>query len=267
MEGSVSSAVHGRLIVIGELGNPSGLAWIGESRALVIADSSIHHLLIWREGAGFYLPIPLQGQPSLDWGGVTSSNDSFYVTRPGRGNNGGIVRVPPRGQPGDLPGLDPSRRRIGILGLEDGCLLTTFYVARGSSRGGGVTRISKGREHILVRGLRMPAGLARIETTIYVADHETQTIARFSLVERSPSAQPIASIPYPKYICAGPEKSLIIATHTGQLYWMTPSGSTRLLASELGRPGGVACDRAGGRVFVATLPQPRRRAALFMLPL
>ncbi len=250
------------------------MCWVNEMRlsALFVADSLSHQLLVWFDGFGFDLPLPLpRPQPrSIGWGGIARGADNaFYVTRPGDGKNGAVLRVPDEGPTIQLANLDASRQRTGIVCLPDGSLLTTFVGARWDIRTGGVSRIdANGHETVLVRGLTRPLDLAVIGNVAYVSDEETHGIFSFLLDDPAPRLTLVASVPRAGYLCAGPNGTLFVTGSDGRVFRLCPRGRVSLFETGLGSPRGIACDPVEGRVFViARAPDRPRDSALFVVSL
>jgi sugar lactone lactonase YvrE len=237
-------------------GRSNGLVWVDEMRALFIADSRSGQLLTWFDGWGFDAPVslaPYSGAGAKLGGVARGADGTLYVARHGGGRDGGIVCVPPDGKPQIVEGVDPSRRRIGVACSAQGRLLSTYYSCDCGSgvSTGGVARVGMdGVEKDLIDNLAKPVGILVRDKLVWVSDQERQAIFRFSLDDRRPAPEPIATVPKPDHICAGPDDSLLVTSHFGRLYRVTAHGQVLLVADRLGSPRGVACDAVSGRAFV-----------------
>src|SRR5262249_31604104 len=151
---------------------------------------------------------------------------SFYGC--GR-REGGLIRLS-NSSAEILGDLDPERRRVGLVGVDHGNLLCAYYqcACDGNVRTGGVTCVDPtGLEHAVLTDLQKPIGITAIGGVIYLTDQEKQAVLRFGHPNLG-AIDWLATVPQPDHLCVGPDETLLVATHLGQIYQVTKAGEVAL---------------------------------------
>lgn len=258
---------------------PNGLFWqYGADPSLYIADEGTNQILRWDDKKGFTTQVALPDYP-LDGGGlgglVRLTDGTFFVTRFGFGVGGGIEYVAATGDAGDIPGLDVTRKRVGLTLLPDGTLATTYFKGQGASAVGAVAKVVgfTGNEKDFITGLTRPVGVQYNELRIFTTDQfEGYVVQSTSLTTGGPFNTPedggpdaggfdagdgggqpndFVDLPDGDALCQGPNGSLFAATTDGSVYQLSRDGTKKSVVSGLTRPKGVAYDGANKRLFVS----------------
>ena len=233
-------------------GDPNGLFWDDAASVLYVADDDGNRILRWTDARGFELAAALpQGGSGL--GQVVRGHDgSLVVTRFGHGKSGDVVRVASSGESAIVPGLDPTRRRIGLtVAAGSGFFDAWFVRLETGERVGAVGRLSlDGVEDELIVGLKKPVGVLAIDRELFVSDQDTGRILKASIEDPS-SYGVFAALEGPDLLAAGPDRSLFTGGAGGKLYRIEADGAVKRLASGFRQVRGVAYDGTQRRLFVA----------------
>ncbi len=258
---------------------PSGLFWqYGADPALFIADDGANEIVRWDDKKGFSTQVTLP-LPPMDGGGlgglIRLTDGTFFVTRFGFGVGGGIEYVAATGDAGDIPGLDVTRKRVGLTLLPDGTLATTYFTGSGAAAVGAVAKLTAftGNEKDFITALTMPIGVQYNDLQLFVTDQlQGYVVQSTSLTTGGPFNAPgdggpdgggfdagdaggqpndFVDLPNGDALCQGPDGSLFAATSDGSVYQILRNGTKKLFVSGLTRPKGVAYDGANKRLFVA----------------
>jgi hypothetical protein len=261
------------------LASPSGLFWqYGAAPALYIADDGTNQIVRWDDKKGFSTQVALP-DPPLDGGGlgglVRLTDGTFFVTRFGFGVGGGIEYVAATGDAGDIPGLDVTRKRIGLTLLPDGTLATTYFKGDGANAVGAVAKLTAftGGEKDFITGLVKPVGVQYNELRVFTTDQlQGYVVQSTSLTtggtfnhpqDGGPDAggfdagdaggQPNAFVDLANgdALCQGPDGTLFAATSDGSVYQIFRDGTKKSVVSGLTRPRGVTYDGSNKRLFVS----------------
>lgn len=259
--------------------SPNGLFWqYGADPALYIADEGTNQIVRWDDKKGFTTQVTLPDAP-MDGGGlgglVRLEDGTFFVTRFGFGVGGGIEYVAATGDAGDIPGLDVTRKRIGLTLLPDGTLATTYFKGSGANAVGAVAKLTAftGNEKDFITGLVKPVGVQYNELRLFTTDQfQGYVVQSTSLTtggifnnpqDGGPDAggfdagdgggQPndFVDLANGDALCQGPDGTLFAATSDGSVYQLGRDGSKKSVVSGLTRPKGVAYDGANKRLFVS----------------
>jgi hypothetical protein len=236
-------------------GDPNGLWWDANSETLLVADDRESRILEWSDSRGFGTHAELPeaspagaglGQPVLVDGG------DLVVTRFGFGTEGGVAIVPLQGDVRNVPGLDVTRRRIGLTKATDGTLYDAWFVRLDSGeRVGAVGQLSlDGTEPEVMTGLAKPVGVLAVGDRLFVSDQDTGQILMAS--RTNPRAVTVfASVEQPDLLAEGPAGSIFSGSAMGSVYRIDSAGVTSEFQSGFRQVRGVAYDPAGQRLFVA----------------
>lgn len=237
-------------------GDPNGLYWDGARGQLLLADDDGNRILRWTDRDGFSAigtlpPAPDRG-PGL--GQVLPTADgTLVVPRFGYGTQGDVAFLRPDGTNGVVPGLDRTRRRIGLASASDGSLFVGYFVSAGANQPkfGAVARLSlTGGETEFVSGLEKPVGILVMGQELFIADQDRREILK------TPLAGPVnlvlhARVESADLLAAGPDGSLFTGGRAGRVYRIGRDGSVNVVAADMREARGVAYDAANRRLFVA----------------
>ena len=229
--------------------DPDGLWWDAERQELLIADDAHDRLLVWSDD-GFGDPIRVAPGAGRLGQIVRTQRGTILVAREGAGRAGGISFAQSEGEVGEIPGLDPTRRRLGLHVLGDGRVLTAYFTDE--MDGGGIACVSfQGGEEELITGLGQPSGLVSIGDWLYVADRLRGEIVCCSL--SLGVQETFACVPEPEYLAVGARDSLYVSSRRGDgvVYRISKWGDVHPIATALLCTRGLAYDRMNRRLFVA----------------
>ena len=259
--------------------SPNGLFWqYGADPALYIADDGKFEITRWDDKKGFSTAVTLP-DPPMDGGGlgglVRLEDGTFFVTRFGFGVGGGIIYVAATGDAGDIPGLDVTRKRIGLTLLPDGTLATTYFKGQGASAQGAIAKLTAftGNEKDFITNLVKPVGVQYNELRLFTTDQfQGYVVQSTSLTAGGQFQNPQdggtdaggvdagdggglpndwIDLANGDALCQGPDGTLFAATSDGSVYQLGRDGSKKSVVSGLTRPKGVAYDGANHRLFVS----------------
>lgn len=263
-------------------GEPAGLLWHAASSTLYIADNENNQVWWWSDAGGlarFATTADPSGalrvENATNVGQIARRSDGTLLIarfgKPGGGYAGLAYLEPGSNASSMVPGLDDSRKRLGVDVTADGRIFGSYFQGMGGSS--AVTQVDlHGGETDFATGFKKIVGVLVVDKTLYVSDQRADAI--YALPLDGPLPQPgqyrvFASLPRPDQICAGPEGTLF----TGQFQAAPGSsdpisvrqimadGAVRIFASDpdVSRPTGVAYDPAGRRLFVANGGNPAQR--------
>lgn len=234
--------------------DPNGLFWDAADGTLYIADDNNNRILRWTEEDGIALAAELPAAPP-DGPGlgqvVRTADGTLVVPRFGFGTSGAVVFVRPDGTSGEVPNLDPLRRRIGLAIGPDGTLYDTFFVSINGMKNGSVARLDlAGTEAEVITGLQKPVGVVAVGADLIVSDQDRD------LVVRAPVASPadlvaVAQLPAPDLLCEGPDGTFFTGGKDGSVRQIQGGGQFSELAGGFQEVRGVAYDAANRRLFIA----------------
>lgn len=235
-------------------GDPNGLYWDSASSTLYVADDANNRILTYTDASGIavYANLPPASASGPGLGQLIPLSDgSLLVTRFGYGTTGDVVQVLADQTSHIIPGLDPTRRRIGLALAADGTIFDTYFVTGGSGYVGSVASLTLGgTETTVVTGLEKPVGVLVIGSTFFIDDQDT------SELYTTPTASPgtltqFAQLPNADLLCVGPSGTMFSGGSDGNVRQIDASGNVTVFATGFAAARGVAYDASGGRLFVA----------------
>jgi len=255
--------------------DPNGLAYDRHGDSLYVADGY----------SGAILRIDGHRQRRLvtiDAGGVVGNNriggltvtpyGTVFVTRLGYGEAGTIFRVEADGQTEALERLPKQFWRLGVTydAAEHALYATQYLVSKQGAHSGEVVSIDlvTGEASTILDGFGRPIGIAKLGSTLVVADARQRAVFRVDLVAGRAvrRLQLVADIGRPDSLCALGHDSVLVTSYDEEMQrgsvrrlWL--DGRTRGIASGPWEPRGVATD--GQRVFVSS----RRGGRVLVFPL
>jgi hypothetical protein len=230
--------------------SPNGLFWNPATATLLIADDDGNRVLTWTDGAGLGAQINLPTSPPIGLGQVVQTSDgTVLVARFGFGTSGDIAYVKNDGTKGTVPGLDVTRRRIGLGIIDDTHLYETYFIAVPTGYAGAIAEVNlAGGEKDVVPTLQKPVGVITVGSTLYFSDQGLNEI--FDPAVSKPGPVVLAMLPGPDLICAGPSGSIFTGGGTTARQ-VAADGTFTDVGTGFAEVRGVAYDAANKRLFIA----------------
>jgi glucose/arabinose dehydrogenase len=208
-------------------------------------------------------------------------NGHLLVERFGFGTSSAVFDVAPNGQVALASGTNPARRRLGLLVLDGGTYLSSWFSKEGEDApaSGGVSMITRGEtpgsvvERDLVTGLGKPVGLAKVGDTLFISDQAANRIARVDLLEARTANAPIgasetfATVDAPDLLAAMPDGRLYTKCGAHGVCSFSKRGRATVIADDLDQPRGVAVDAARKRLVVVDRGGRGKASYLRVLPI
>jgi hypothetical protein len=237
--------------------DPNGLWWNAKTSTLYIADNENDRVMTWTDADGFKVLVDLPGPTGNDLGGIIQLTDgTLVVVEFGFGTSGLVALVHPDGSTGTVPGLDPTKRRLGIALAPDGTIYDSYFnkVSGGTTGFVATLDITSGTEtDVITTGLQKPVGVAVAGTTLFVSD-QTESEIFAAPVSNPSSYKALATNLMPDLLSVGPTGTIFSGSPTGAVYQVnTTTGTFNTLVTASGtlEPRGTAYDAVNKRVFVA----------------
>jgi hypothetical protein len=236
--------------------DPNGLYWDANSSTLYIADNLNDAVLTWTDADGFKTLASLPGPTGNELGGLVQLPDgTLVVVEFGFGTSGLVAIVHPNLTTGTVPGLDPTRSRLGIALAPDGTMYDTYFdkVSGGATGFVATLDITAGTEPNVISGLMKPVGVAVIGSTLYVSDQSLGEILAAPLSSPQ-SYKTLSTNLTPDLLSVGPNATIFSGSPTGVVYQIdttTGAFNTLFTASGTLEPRGSAYDPLNKRLFVA----------------
>lgn len=254
--------------------DPAGLAWVGG--ALYVADGYTGAIIRVEDHRQ-------QRIATIETSGVVASNriggmvatpyGTLYVARIGHGHSGAVFRVEPGGLIEELDKLPTRFWRYGLAyDIGEHALYTTQFMSgkRGAFDGSIVAiDLVSGEPSTVLDGFLKPMGIAKLGSTLVVADARQRAVFRVDLVAGRAvfRLQLAADLDRPDTVCACDHESVLVTTYDEETrlgavrrLWLDGRRSA-VLARGPWEPRGIATD--GSRVFVAA----HRAARVLVVPL
>jgi hypothetical protein len=241
--------------------DPASLSWNESKRHLLIADNVDNRIWKWSDAGGLSVAGRTSGEPADPTGAgrdevgqlVEYEGGTIRVPRFGFGTHGSILALQPDGTRASLRGIDPTRRRIGMVSTDAGTFTTTFTTSDAGSIG-TVNKLGSG-EREWAGGFRKPVGIVQVGDELIVADQERGALLAVKLLQPSDALREVAIVPVPDLLSHGPSGTFFTGQYSGKAGEMSVrqicrDGSYGVFDSPLRRPTGVAYDARGKRVFV-----------------
>ncbi len=235
--------------------DPNGLWWDAPTDTLYLADSANNRILAWTDGGGSKLVANLPAAPANGPGlgqVVKTADGKLVVTRFGFGTAGDIAFVNADESTGTVPGLDVTRRRIGLTVAPDGTIYDGYFVLTATSQIGAVARLDlAGSETDFVTALSKPVGVLVAGANMLVSDQATNAVFEAPLATPSKLTSFVSMISGPDLLCAGPDGSYFTGGTTGDIRQISSSGQLTTFAGGFVAIRGVAYDAKNKRLFAA----------------
>ncbi|MDR5837607.1 hypothetical protein [Caballeronia sp. LZ034LL] len=270
-------------------GTPNSVAVRDSDGAVFVTDDDSNGILMTQHLGEAEAPAfsPYARLPAADGQRVSLSQIAFapnghlLVERFGFGSSSAVFDVAPSGQVNLASDTNAARRRLGLLVLDGGTFLSSWFSKEGDAPAtGGVSIITRGAaprqviEQDIVTGLKKPVGLALAGDTLYISDQAANRIYRVDLPAARTADAPLAAsdvfatVEAPDLLAAAPDGTLYTKCGAHAVCSFSKRGRPTVIADDLDAPRGVAVDVARKRlVAVDRSTSPSRPSALRVLPL
>jgi len=187
----------------------------------------------------------------------------LLVQRFGFGSAGAIFDIQGPHSIFALSGIDPSRRRLGLIAIGDGKLLSSWFVKTATTPArGGVSLITydpsthSALEREVLTGLNKPVGMATMGDTLFVADQGNNVIVKASLSRLLLPAAPVivAHIEGPDLMAIDATGTLYTKCNATGLCRIAPDGTVSVMANDFQDARGVAIDPVRHLLYVVDRP-------------
>ena len=251
--------------------DPNGLWWDDATGTLYIADDGNNRVLEWTEATGVKLVANLPAAPQ-DGPGlgqiVKTADGKLVVTRFGFGTAGDVVYVDADGTTtGTVPGLDVTKRRIGLTVASDGTLYDGYFVKTATSQIGAVAKLDlAGAETDVITSLSKPVGVFADGANLIMSDQAKNSVLEAPIATPANLEALVAAIDGPDLLCAGPGGTYFTGGTTGEVRQITAAGAYSTFAGGFLQIRGVAYDAKNKRLFAAEHDPDGTMNALRILP-
>jgi DNA-binding beta-propeller fold protein YncE len=199
---------------------------------------------------------------------------SLLVGRFGFGTASAVFEVEANGSVSPLSGTDPMRRRLGLVALGAGKILSTWFVKNGNSPAtGGLSLITydtsthAASEHNLLTGLAKPVGIAVQGDTVFISDQADNMILKTTLSGLINHAQPgglntaVIKINGPDLLSIDSNGALYTKCNSTAVCRISPDESVAVIANDFEDARGVAVDPAHHVLYVIDRPKSASSAS------
>ena len=234
--------------------SPNGIAVRPSDGAVFITDDRTNGVLASTGGAFTpYASIPLEAGQGKSLSQLTFAlSGALLVERFGFGTASAIFEITGNGIASALVGPNPARRRLGLVELAPGQLLSTWFVKNGSNPPqGGLSLVTydagthTATERDLLTGLGKPVGVAVSGGSVFVSDQANNNIVKARLSDLLSSAGTVtptvvAQINSPDLMAVDAEGRLYTKCNKNGLCKIAPDGTISVLANDFQDARGVA---------------------------
>jgi DNA-binding beta-propeller fold protein YncE len=235
---------------------PNGIAVRPADGAVFITDDRTNSVLASTGGAFTpYASIPLEAGQGKSLSQLSfARSGALLVERFGFGTASAIFEVTGNGTVSALVGTNPARRRLGLVELAPGQLLSTWFIKTGSNPPqGGLSLVTydvathAASERDLLTGLGKPVGVAVSGGSVFVSDQANNNIVKASLSDLLSSnggvtSTVVARIDSPDLMTVDAEGRLYTKCNKTGLCEIAPDGTISVLANDFQDARGVAID-------------------------
>jgi hypothetical protein len=244
----------------------NGIAVRPADGALFITDDRSNRILLRQGSAAFatYAALPVvDGQPNSLSQLAFADSGQLLIQRFGFGSSGAIFEIDGSGAATQLTGLDSVRRRLGLALVDQGRLLSTWFIKdKDRPISGGLSLVSydplnhAATERDLLTGLNKPVGVAVVGDSVFVADQAGNAIFQASLAQLLSQASPsapdarLAQLKNPDMMAADKNGTLYTKCNTGDLCAIGTDGTVSVMAGNFHDVRGVAVDAQRRLLYV-----------------
>ncbi|AET94581.1 NHL repeat containing protein (plasmid) [Burkholderia sp. YI23] len=267
-------------------GTPNGVAVRDADGAVFVTDDKSNGIVMTSDIGGgdfsLYARIPAAEGERTGLSQIAfAPNGHLLVERFGFGAASAVFDVAPSGQVALASDTNAARRRLGLLVLDGGTFLSSWFVKEGDAPArGGVSVITRGTaprqviERDIVTGLAKPVGLAAVADALYISDQAANRIYQVDLQAARAASAPVpasdvfATVDAPDLLAASPDGTLYTKCGAHAVCSISKRGRPAVIADGIGAPRGVAVDVARKRLIVVDRASASDKAgALRVVPL
>ncbi|WP_244817836.1 hypothetical protein [Caballeronia sp. Lep1P3] len=269
-------------------GMPNGVAVRASDGAVFVTDDKTNGIVMSANiGAAspdfsLYARIPAREGERTGLSEIAFAPDGHILAeRFGFGAASAVFDVAPSGQVTLAADTNPARRRLGLVVLDSGTFLSSWFVKEGDAPpAGGVSVITRGAqpgrvtERDIVTGLQKPVGMAVVGDTLFVSDQAANRIYKFDLQDARAASAPVqasdvfAAIDSPDLLAASPDGTLYTKCGAHSVCRVSRRGRASVIADGFDAPRGVAVDSARKRLIAVDRASTRETpSSLRVLPL
>lgn len=208
-------------------------------------------------------------------------NGHLLVEQFGFGTAAAIFDVAPSGRVVLASDTNSARRRLGLLVLDAGTFLSSWFVKEGNAPPeGGVSVITRGTaprqviERDIVTGLGKPVGLAAVGDMLYISDQAANRIYEVDLQAARAASAPMpasdvfVTVDAPDLMAASPDGTLYTKCGAHAVCSFSKRGRATVIADGFESPRGVAVDVARKRLIaVDRSSAPDKPSTLRVVPI
>ncbi|MGF6726244.1 sugar lactone lactonase YvrE [Paraburkholderia sp. GAS41] len=235
---------------------PNGIAVRPSDNLVFITDDRTSSVLA-STGSAFtpYASIPVEAGQGKSLSQLTfARSGALLVERFGFGTASAIFEITSNGTAVALTGPNPARRRLGLVELAPGQLLSTWFIKTGSNPPqGGLSLVTydaathTATERDLLTGLGKPVGVAVSGGSVFVSDQANNNVVKASLNELLNSAGAVTptvfvQIESPDLMAVDAQGRLYTKCNKTGLCEIAPDGTITVLANDFQDARGVAID-------------------------
>jgi DNA-binding beta-propeller fold protein YncE len=244
----------------------NGIAVRAADGAVFITDDQTGSVLSSSDARTFahYASVPAAaGQPHGLSQLSFTDDGTLMIARFGSGTASAVFGIAGADQVAAFDGLDPSRRRLGLISIGSNRLLSTWFIRNGNGPEQGALSLitydpaaHTATERDLLTGLGKPVGIAVSGDTVYVSDQANNNIVEASLNTLLSAPQPVTlrtvfvQIDGPDLLATAPGGTLFTKCNATGLCRIAPEGTVSVIANDLQNARGVAVDVLRGRLYV-----------------
>jgi len=249
---------------------PNGIAVRPADGAVFITDDRTSSVLASTGGAFTpYASIPVEAGQGKSLSQLTvARSGALLVERFGFGTASAIFEITGSGTASALVGPNLARRRLGLVELAPGQLLSTWFVKTGNNPPqGGLSLVTydvathTATERDLLTGLGKPVGVAVSGGSVVVSDQANDNIVKASLGELLSSAgmvtpTVVARIANPDLMAVDAQGRLYTKCNKTGLCEIAPDGTVSVLANDFQDARGVAIDALHHALYAVDRASP-----------
>ena len=235
---------------------PNGIAVRPADGALFITDDRTSSVLTSRGGVFTpFASIPVEAGQGKSLSQITfAQSGALLAERFGFGTASAIFEVSGNGTAVALSGPDPARRRLGLVELAPGQLLSTWFIKNGNNPPQGALSLvtydaatHTATERDLLTGLGKPVGIAVSGGNVFVSDQANGNIVKANLgtllgLPRPLTPTVFAHVDSPDLMAVDSEGRLYTKCNKNGLCEIAPDGTVSVIANDFQDARGVAID-------------------------
>lgn len=237
----------------------NGIAVRPKDGDLFVTDDTTNAILAEHDGREFSsfgtVPVVAGQSNGLSQVTLTPDGSEVLVARFGFGTAGAVFGVSGADSSSPWMGIDPNRRRLGLVSLGGGRALSTWFEKHGSTPpAGGLSLLTYDKathaatERDLLTGLDKPVGVVVSGSTVIVSEQGANTVVSANLDALLSSAQPtnkvtiLARVTGPDLLAIDDRGTVYTKCNKTGVCSIAKDGTVMELANDLRNARGIAVD-------------------------